>query len=70
MSTNAKNIHKRTQMHINTRKKRTQTHEKMLINYVKFHTNAHKCIYMHKNLNTQTYVKSTQTHVKTQTNAR
>ena len=55
-----KNIHKRT-LHT---QKCTQTHVKMLINYVKFHTNACKCIYTH----TKIHIKSTQTHVKTQTN--
>ena len=46
--------------------KHTQTHVKMLINYVKSRSNSRKCI---KYKNTQTYLKSTQTHVKAQTNA-
>ena len=44
-------------------------HVKMLIKYVHFHTNArkHKTTKMLNSKNTQTYLKSTQTHVKTQT---
>ena len=41
-----KHMQKPSQTHDNAYK-RTQTHVKMLINYVKFHTNTRKYIYMH-----------------------
>ena len=64
-------MQKHTQTHDNAHKHtqkltRTQTHLKMLINYVKFHTNSRKYIYTHTKIQKRTF-KSTQTHVKTKT---